>query len=931
MTAEPITNSTTNTRTKRQQTARRRAKSERGAELRRMQSPAPTMQILDARVMRGPSRWSRRPMIRLLVDLGVLELFPSNEIPGFNGRLLAKLPGLLEHSDAIGRRGGLVERLESGTWLGHVAEHVALEFQNLIGHHLTRGKTRSATCEGQYDVLFAYRIESVGLAAGRAAVALVNALVDPTVANPADVDVDAITANLRALADRDGLGPSTQSIVEEADRRDIPVLRLDEANVVQLGWGVNSRRIRATLTDGASSIATDIAQQKDDAARLLERAGLPVPEWDRARSADEAIEIAARLGGTVVIKPVDGNQGRAITIGELTPEQVRVAFDAASGASRRASVIVQRAVPGNDHRLLVVGGKLIACAERVPAHIVGDGSRSIAQLIEDVNRDPRRGKGHTRELTHLNLDARAVAILSEQGYAPADVPDKGLTVLLARTANLSTGGTSVDRTNQVHPEVINVAELAARVVGLDVCGVDIVTTDIARPLSETGGGIVEVNAAPGFRMHTRPTVGRPRNVARAVVAMLFPNRSEGRIPLVAVTGTNGKTTTTRLIGHICAADGRKVGMTTTDGIVVDGWTIKRGDMAGPRSAQIVLSLPTVETAVLETARGGIVREGLGYDYNDVAVVTNLSGDHLGLGGIETIEDLAEVKSVIVEAVPRSGTAVLNADDRLVSAMARQCRGKVAYTSTDLDRDGRGRRRVLRHIESGELGGLVECGAQSDGAGQERIVVRRGQETLLDVPLSDIPITWSGAAWVNVANALQAACAAIAVGVSPADVERGLKMFRGGIDQAPGRLNRISVNGRDVILDYAHNADAMRNLGRVVERLKSGRRVVGLFTTPGDRRQEDKSEVGRLAGEMFDEIVVSEPDLRGREPGDTAALLIATAQRAKSELSGRDLPATWVQDEVEAAREVMRRSRPGDLVVMCVSRVRPVYQALTGGS
>src|SRR3954447_4678674 len=454
MTSEPITHTHAGARkTDRQHTARRQRSTDARPQGQTIGAPAPAMQILDARVMRGPSRWSRRPMIRLLVDLGVLEQFPSNEIPGFNERLLKLLPGLIEHSDAIGRRGGLVERLQRGTWLGHVAEHVALELQNQIGHHLTRGKTRSASKPGQYDVLFAYRIDSVGLEAGRSAVALVNALVDPRLADPADVDVELITDRLRRLADRDGLGPSTQSIVDEAERRDIPTMRLDEINTVQLGWGVNARRIRATLTDGASAIATDVAQQKDDSARLLDRAGLPVPTWRAVRNAEQAMAAAREIGGLIVVKPIDGNQGRAVTIGELSDEKVVAAFETARGASHRGAAIVQRAVPGNDHRLLVVGGKLIGCAERVPAHVVGDGRRTIRELVDDVNRDPRRGNGHTRELTRLKLDDRAVAILAELGLTPDDAPEALQTVPLARTANLSTGGSSVDRTNQVHPEV----------------------------------------------------------------------------------------------------------------------------------------------------------------------------------------------------------------------------------------------------------------------------------------------------------------------------------------------------------------------------------------------------------------------------------------------------------------------------------------------
>ena len=782
-------------------------------------------------------------------------------------------------------------KAEQGTWLGHVAEHVGLELQNLIGHPVTRGKTRGTGRDGQYDVLFTYKVESVGLEAGRAAVALVNGLVGPPDGDAAATDVAAICDRLRALANQDGLGPSTQAIVDEAERRDIPTIRLDDVGLIQLGWGVNARRIRATLTDGASTIATELAKNKDNSSRLLERAGLPVPEWRAARSAEQAVAAARRLGGRIVIKPIDGNQGRAVTIGELSDEGAAAAFAAAASASRRGAAIVQRAVPGNDHRLLVVGGKLVACAERVPAHVVGDGQRSVRALVEAVNADPRRGNGHSRPLTKLRLDERALAVLADQGYRADDVPPRGTTVALARTANLSTGGTSVDRTAAVHPEIVHVAELAAQMIGLDVCGVDIVTTDITRPLRETGGGIVEVNAAPGFRMHTTPSVGKPRNVAGAVVDALFPGRSEGRIPVAAITGTNGKTTTTRLMGRMCSAGGRKVGMTTTAGIVVDGWNMKPGDMAGPRSAQIVLGIPTVDTAVLEVARGGIVREGLGYDFNDVAVVTNVAGDHLGLGGIETIEDLAAVKRVIVEAVPRSGTAVLNADDVLVAAMASRCRGAAAFTSTDLDPNGRGRQHVLAHLADGGLGGLIEgvSGGSTD-RGDGRLVIQWRHETLIDLRLRAIPITWDGAAWVNVSNALQAACAALALGISTDHVVHALTTFAADFELASGRLNRLMIDGREVILDYAHNPPALKALCELVKHVRGERRVIGVMSVPGDRREEDKIACGRIAGEMFDQMVICEPNLRGRPLRQTAETLASAAGR----------PATFVVAEIDAA-------------------------------
>jgi cyanophycin synthetase len=883
--------------------------------------PAPTLQILDARVMRGPNRWSRLPMIRLLVDLGVLERFPSDEIPGFRDRLVAALPGLISHTCSYGRRGGFVRRLDEGTWAGHIAEHVAIELQNLAGSPVTRGKTRGAGRAGRYDIVFNYRVESVGLAAARAAVGVVNALVDP--AQGQRVDIDAVVDDLRALSDRDGLGPSTQSLVDEARRRDIPVIRLDDRNLVQLGWGAAARRIRATITDETSTIATDLARDKDDTSRLLERAGLPVPESRVATSAEEAIAFARRIGYPVVVKPVDGNHGRAVGLDLDSETAVAAAFAAATAETTRGRVVVQRQVPGRDHRLLVVGGHLVACAERLPATVVGDGTSTVRALVAAENRDPRRGDGHARQLTRLRLDEAALNVLAAQHLLPDDVPDRGREVRLSLTPNLSTGGTSIDRTADVHPDVVRVAEMAARLVGLDIAGVDVVTPDISRPLRKVGGAIVEINAAPGFRMHAHPTSGRPRNVAAAVIDHLFPDGSSGRIPLAAVTGTNGKTTTTRMLAHLVRTTGWSVGCTTTDGIDVDGWTMKSGDMAGPGSCRVLLGIPTIEAAVLEVARGGLLREGLGYDRNDVAIVTNVSGDHLGLDGIDTVEQLAAVKGVIVEAVPRRGTAVLNADDPLVLKMARKCRGSIALTSSALDPASTGRVAVERHVADGGLGGIA-----TGEAGAERMIVRHGHTTLVDVAVADVPATWGGAAWVNVSNALQAACGAIAMGVPADRVVDGVRTFDTSFDGAPGRLNRFPLLGRDVIIDYAHNTDALRELGEVLSRVREGRRTIAVVSTPGDRRVEDQRAFGSLAGALFDELVVAEPNVRGRAPGETAARIIEAATCGPDGSASRTCRTSFVPDERAASIAAFQSSNPGDLVVLCVAHAEPVYQALT---
>ena len=909
--------------------------------------PRPSLRIVETRVLRGPNAWARGPAIRLLVDLGVLEEWPSTKIAGFNEALIELLPTLDDHACSLGRRGGFISRLHDGTWLGHVAEHVALELQNLAGTEARIGKTRSTGEYGRYNVIYEYREEQVGVEAGRLAVDLVNHLVAPT---EATFDFAAELERLILIAERQAFGPSTQALIDEAVTRDIPWIRLDRYSLVQLGQGLHQQRIRATMTSRTPAIAVDIASDKSLTNQLLSSAGLPVPRSQMVRTEDEAVAAATRLGYPVVLKPLDGNHGRGVNLGLRAERDVRRAYPLARAESRRGDLVVETYVTGNDYRMLVIGGKLAAVAERVPAGVVGDGQHSVRELVEMENGDPRRGIGHERVLTRIRLDAAAEELVREQGFGMHDIPPHSKPIQLALTGNMSTGGTSIDRTLEAHPDNIEIAETAARIVGLDVAGIDFITPDIAVPVREQGGAIVEVNAAPGFRMHTNPTIGEPQYVARPVIDLLFPPGSNARIPILAITGTNGKTTTVRMVAHMLKLMGRQVGMTTTDGIVIDGRLIRRGDMSGPRSAQMVLQNPSVDTAVFEVARGGILREGLGYDRNDVAVVTNVTGDHLGLHGIDTLAQLAHVKSVLVEAVPRSGSAVLNADEPLVARMARVCRGQVVYFSMATRKGEEGFDRVDGHCGRGGAAMVLE---QTDDG--ELVVLRHASRTMPLLYTHLMPATFGGRARMNVANALAAAAAAWATGAHLHDIRQGLRTFTTSFFQAPGRLNEIEVAGFKVILDYCHNVDGMRRLAEFVELLmrptpadrrrrgKGAReaalvggnghgngpaQAIGVIGIPGDRRDEDQREYGRLAAYAFDRILVREDkNLRGRKPGEAATNVLDGVAMAQAE-GARCKQAEAVLQELEAARAAIGQARQGDLVMMCVDDAAAVYREVT---
>ena len=884
--------------------------------------PGGTLRIVDERVYRGPNYWSYDPTIKLIVDLGPLEEWPTNRLPGFTAALLATVPGVASHSCGTGRAGGFEVRLRDGTWLGHVAEHVALQLQRDAGTEVGRGKTRSTGEPGRYHVIYSYAEETVGVAAGRLAVRLVNHLVEP---DPAFVFADEFEQLVR-LAERAAFGPSTQAILDEANLRDIPWIRLNEASLVQLGHGRHQKRIRATMTSLTSALGVDIAQDKKLTNRLLAATGIPVPRSEVTRTEDDTVAAATRIGFPVAIKPLDGNHGRGVMLNLGSAEAVRAAYPGARNESRSGALVVESFLTGNDYRCLVIGGELRAVAQRVPAHVDGDGRHTVAQLVDITNADPRRGIGHEKVLTRIAVDEEATGYAAEQGYATDAVPAKGTRVYLKRTGNMSTGGISIDRTEEIHPENAEIAEQAASVIGLDIAGIDFICPDISIPVRETGGGIVEVNAAPGFRMHTNPTEGEAQYVAKPVIDLLFPPGSPSRIPIVAVTGTNGKTTTARMISHILKGMGRRVGMTSTDGIFIDGRLIRRGDMSGPKSASMVLQSPLVDTAVFEVARGGILREGLGYQRNDVAVVLNVAADHLGLGGITSLRQLAGVKQVVVEAVPRDGSAVLNADDPLVVRMASACSGSVIYFSLDPNHET-----LRRQASRGRRSVTVEPGRNG-----EMIVLRQGRKSLPLVWTHLIPATFEGRARMNVANALAATAAAWATGAHLHDIRQGLRTFATSYYQAPGRLNLFELDRYRVLVDYAHNPHAMAALGAFIDELADDRpgrhplvtgRRIGVVATAGDRRDEDIRELGRVAAAYFDVIVIREDErTRGRARGETAALIGEGVAAARADGARCEVVET-VLDELEATRRALDLGVEGDLVVLCVDHANLAWKEL----
>lgn len=853
------------------------------------------MRILEIKVMKGPNYWSvRRPkLIQMKLDLEEMEERPTNTIPNFRERLEKLIPSLYEHRCSEGRPGGFFERVDEGTWMGHVIEHIALEIQTLAGMDTGFGRTRSAGNEkGVYYVVFSYLEEDAGVFAAKSATRIVQALIDNT-----EYDLEADIQQMREIREDTRLGPSTGCIVEEAARRGIPFIRLNKQSLVQLGFGVNQKRIRATIASTTSNIAVDIAGDKSETKMLLEAAEIPVPKGTVVRTEESLDEAISKFGFPLVIKPIDGNHGKGNTTNINSREQALKAFAAAKEYSR--SVIVEKYITGYDFRALVINNKFICAALRTPASVVGDGEKTIEQLIDETNQDPRRGFGHEKVLTMITADQFTEKMLDDLGYTLQTIPPKGERVLLKPTANLSTGGTSTDVTDEVHPANIFMFERISRIIGLDICGIDIMATDLRSPVSENGGAILEVNAAPGFRMHISPAEGLPRNVAEPVVDMLFPKGSAGRIPIVAVTGTNGKTTTTRLTAHIAKSAGKKVGYTTSDGVYIQNQLMMRGDCTGPVSASFVLKDPTVDFAVLECARGGILKSGLAFRNCEVAIVTNVAADHMGLGGIHTVEQMARVKAVVPETVFPHGYAILNADDDLVYKMKEELRCNVALFSMDESNP-----RIKKHSAEGGLAAVYENGY---------ISIMKGTWKIRVMPVKDVPVTYEGKAVHNIQNCLPAVLASYLFrDITIEDIRTALLSFLPSSNITPGRLNFFHFKNYTVLADFAHNPHGLRLLCDFISKLDYPYHI-GIISGTGDRRDEDIRELGAISARHFDEIIIRcDKNLRGRSADEIIGLLKEGIESVEPKM-----PVNVIPNENEALEWIYANPHPGALyTVMC---------------
>jgi len=847
------------------------------------------MKIDKIQALRGPNIWSvqRKKLIQMRLDLEEMEQFPTNKIEGFRERIEAMFPTMIEHRCSEGVRGGFFSRIERGTWMGHVIEHIALEIQTLAGMETGFGRTRETKTPGIYNVVFSYTEENVGLFAAESAVAIAEALIAGN-----DYDVEADIQKMREIRERVRLGPSTGSIVEEAVARDIPWIRLGTNSLVQLGYGINQMRFQATITCKTSSIAVDIACNKEQTKRMLDLASIPVANGGICVDEEDLTDVIKKIGYPIVIKPLDGNHGKGASINVKKWEDAVEGLAYAKKYSHR--VIVEKFITGFDFRVLVIDNKLVAAAKREPAHIKGDGIQTIQQLIDETNLDPKRGYGHENVLTQIDVDRDTTDLLEKLNYTLETVPKKGEVVYLKSTANLSTGGTSIDVTDMMHPENIFLCERISRVIGLDICGVDIMAENLTQPLKENGGCILEVNAAPGFRMHLAPSEGLPRNVAAPVIDMLYPPGKPSRIPIIAVTGTNGKTTTTRLLAHIVKNNGFKVGFTTSDGIYVQNHMMEKGDTTGPISAEYILKDPTVEFAVLETARGGILRSGLGFSRCDIGIITNIQEDHLGLSDIHTLDDLARVKATVVRSIKKDGWAILNAEDEQCLKIANELSCNVAYFSMDENNP-----KAKQFSKEGKIVAVYENGY---------ITIKKGEWKIRVEKASHVPLTMGGKAKFMIANVLAATLASYLQGFKTDDISLSLQTFIPSAAQTPGRMNVFEFKKFKVLVDFAHNPAGYRGIEDYLSTIEATKKI-GIIAGVGDRRDEDIKECATIAARMFDHIIIrQEKHLRGRTEEEIIGLIMKGIAE-----SGRTVTHEIIKKEVEAIKHAIDNAEEGSYI------------------
>lgn len=848
------------------------------------------MKILKIQALRGPNLWSirRTKLIQMRLDLEELEERPTDKIEGFRERIEALLPSLIEHRCSEGCYGGFFQRVDRGTWMGHVIEHIALEIQTLAGMDVGFGRTRETKTPGVYNVVFNYLEEKVGVYAAKASVRIAEALISGE-----DYDLSEDIQKMKEIREDVRLGPSTGSIVEEAVSRGIPFLRLGRNSLIQLGAGVNQMRFQATITCKTSNIAVDIACNKEQTKKMLDDASIPVAKGDICYDEEDLQETIDDIGYPIVIKPLDGNHGKGASINVTNWDDAVKGLKHAKEYSRR--VIVEKFITGFDFRVLVINNEVVAAAQRVPAHVIGNGKNSIQELIDITNEDPRRGYGHENVLTEITIDKSTERLIENAGYTLESILEEKETLYLKSTANLSTGGTSVDVTDLMHPENVFIAERISRVIGLDICGIDIMAPNLTQSLKENGGVILEVNAAPGFRMHLAPSEGLPRNVAAPVIDMLYPPGKPSRIPIISVTGTNGKTTTTRLIAHIVKNNNYKVGFTTSDGIYIQNHMMEKGDTTGPISAEYVLKDPNVEFAVLETARGGILRSGLGFKVCDIGVITNIQEDHLGLSDIHDLKDLARVKSVVVESVKKDGWAVLNGEDDHCLDIARSLSCNVALFSLDENCPA-----IIEHCAEGGIAAIYENGYITIKKGDWKIRVERA---------THIPLTMNGKAKFMIANVLAATLSAYLYGFKTEGIKLSLATFIPSAAQTPGRMNIFEFSKFKVLIDFAHNPTSYRGIEDFLGSVDANRKI-GIISGVGDRRDEDIKECAVIAARMFDHVIIrQEKHLRGRTEGEIIDLILEGLNEGDASVTHEVISL-----EVEAIKHAISLAEEGTYIV-----------------